>query len=91
MSKISVNLETALKQLNPNMILALRTERHRVKNWPDYLDSNWLNQSAKVESNIYNEGRIGVTAQRDAGRNTQHLMFNQTPLTEFIKKLYHKE
>jgi len=90
MDKISVNLETALKQLNPNIVLALGTERHRVKNWPDYLGSDWLKQSAKVESCIYNKGKINVNAQRDMGTTTQHLIFNQTPLSEFIKKQYHK-
>ena len=87
MSRISVNLEKCLKQLNPNMILRDKlNEVHRVKTWLKYLDRNLLKRDASVESDIYNEGRLEVRVFSDYG-GALHLL-SQTPLTGFAKKYF---
>ena len=89
MSKISPNLREALKQLNPNMVLhAKGSGRHKPKYWIEILPYEWLRTRATVQSNIYNEGRIEITAKLDieGTRSTHYLMFHQVPLTEFTKK-----
>ncbi len=89
MNDISVNLPEALKQLNPKLVLYHNDDADTVKNWIKRCKKHkdWW---AKVESNIYNEGRIRIVARRPREGTTcnDHMFFNQAPLTDFVKKNY---
>ena len=85
-----MNLLECLKELNPKIILYLHTDADTVKNWIKRL-KGYEGWRASTESNIYNEGRIGITAQtrRQGSTNDSYMLFNAAPLTDFIRKLHH--
>lgn len=85
-----MNILECLKELNPELILYLNNDADTVKNWIKRL-KGYKGWRASTSSNIYNEGRIGITAQirREGSTNDSYMLFNAAPLTDFIRKLYH--
>ena len=85
-----MNILECLKELNPSLVLYLNDDADTVKNWINRL-KGYEAWRASVESEIYNGGRIGITAQarRPGSCNDSYMIFNSAPLTDFIRKLHH--
>ena len=85
-----MNLLECLKQLNPKLVLFLNNDADTVKNWIERL-KGYEGWRASISSQIYNEGRIHITAQISQEGTTcdKYMLFNQAPLTDFIRELYH--
>lgn len=88
-SKIARSVRECLKQLNPNMVLSDEEgERHTARTWHRYIDDDILRHSGKVETDMYNDGRIEVSARIPVGDNGSAYYFNlyQVPLSDSIRK-----
>ena len=92
MERIHVTLADVLEQLNPKLILQrMHGKRHRVETWRRrYLSQKDLRRDAKVETDIYNEGRLEVTvyALPDEAATGSVDFFCQTPLTKFRQNVF---
>jgi len=86
-NKINKTLRECFKQLNPNLVFQLEEEKHRVKNWPDYLSNKELRYDASIKTDIYNEGGLEIHAYHNEKTKNVYdkggridLYFHQTPL-----------